>query len=174
MLAREQAAGRGIARLKVIEAEMTDPDRLLIAWGLDPIYYTGGRLAASHLDQVSATRPIFVHHANGHVATVNSATMRMAGIKRDGQVVGVLKGADGEPNGELVEFAAMFLVEPALTRVMGAMGAEKGIRDFGVLANRTGHTTVTELGTAPLYDPKGAAVWQKVGGLAYTSGHPRR
>jgi len=111
-----------IARLKVIEAEMTDPDRLLIAWGLDPIYYTGGRLAASHLDQVSATRPIFVHHANGHVATVNSATMRMAGITRDSQVVGVLKGADGEPNGELVEFAAMFLVEPALTRVMGGHG----------------------------------------------------
>jgi predicted amidohydrolase YtcJ len=151
-----------IMRIKEVEAEMTDPDKLLIVWGLDPIYFTGDRLFAAHLDQVSATRPIFVHHANGHVATVNSACLRMAGITRDSKVVGVLRRADGEPNGELSEFAAMFLVKEAAASLMEALGAEESVRNFGRLAAMTGCTTVTELGSAPMFDPKAAARYQKV------------
>ncbi|MFD0364050.1 amidohydrolase [Nocardia sp. GCM10030253] len=151
-----------LERLSEIDAEMTDPDTLLMAWGLDPIYFEGERLVAKHLDLVSTTRPIFVLHANSHVATVNSACLRMAGIDRDCDVVGVLRDPDGEPNGELSEFAAMFLVVPAAERLAAAMGSEDSVRGFGRLAVRTGCTTVTELGTAPLYNPDVVALYQKV------------
>lgn len=151
-----------IARVKAIEAEMTDPNRLLIAWGMDPIYFPGERLNASHLDKVSTTRPIYVVHANGHVAAVNSAALRIAGITRDTPTVGVIKGADGQPNGELQEFAAMFLVKEAVDRLMGAMTSEQGIRQYGLLANKAGHTTVTDLGSAPRFDPKVASMWDGV------------
>jgi predicted amidohydrolase YtcJ len=151
-----------IVRMKEIEAEMTDPDILLIVWGMDPIYFGGARMVAADLDKVSTTRPIYLVHINGHCANVNTAALRLGGITRDTQVVGVTKDADGEPTGELVEFAAMFLVEPAAKRLLAGMGSEKGIRDYGHLATNTGHTTVTELGSAPMFDPKTAAMWQKV------------
>jgi predicted amidohydrolase YtcJ len=149
-----------IARLKEIESEMTDPNEMMIVWGLDPIYYPDERLSHTHLDQVSSTRPIYILHANGHVATVNSATMRKTGITRETQVEGVQKYPDGEPNGELLEFAAMFLVEEAVTRIMDALADESGIRDYGILARNNGHTTITDLGTATLFDSKIAAMWQ--------------
>jgi predicted amidohydrolase YtcJ len=119
-------------------------------------------MTAGDLDKVSRTRPIYLLHINGHCANVNSAAMRMSGITRDTVVVGVTKDANGEPTGELVEFAAMFLVEPAAKRLLAGLASDKGIRDYGKLATSTGHTTVTELGSAPMFDPKTAAVWQSV------------
>ena len=151
-----------IARLKELEAEMTDPDELMTVWGLDPIYYPGERLSRVHLDQVSTTRPICVLHANGHVETINTAAMKKAGITRDTQVEGVLKDADGEPNGELQEFSAMFLVPEAIERYMESMTDEKALRDYGNIARNNGHTTITEMGTASLFDPDVVALWKKV------------
>ncbi|MCI0388401.1 MAG: amidohydrolase [Acidobacteria bacterium] len=151
-----------VARIKTIEAEMTDPNELLIVWGMDPIYFGGARMTAADLDKVSATRPIYLLHINGHCANVNSAALRLGNITRDTQVTGVTKDANGEPTGELVEFAAMFLVESAAKRLLAGMGAEKGIRDYGLLATSTGTTTTTELGSAPMSDPNAAAMWRKV------------
>jgi predicted amidohydrolase YtcJ len=61
-----------VERLSEIERAMTDPDEALLAWGFDPIYFAGTRFNRVHLDQVSATRPVFVLHASGHLATVSS------------------------------------------------------------------------------------------------------
>ena len=42
-----------VARLREADAAMTDPDQIMICWGLDPIYLTGERLVGRHLDAVS-------------------------------------------------------------------------------------------------------------------------
>src|SRR5699024_7073352 len=40
-------------RLATAEAELTDPDTVLTAWGFDPIYFPGQPLGSEQLDRVS-------------------------------------------------------------------------------------------------------------------------
>lgn len=141
-----------IDRLAEIDTTMPDPDEPLLAWGLDPIYYPGERLVASHLDRVSTTRPIFVIHASFHLATVNSALMRQAGIDRDTAATGVPKDGAGDPIGELQEPAAMALAGPPLLRLFGAMRHPDSIHRLGRLARRAGVTTLTDLGSQAVSD----------------------
>ena len=67
-----------VDRLADVEAQIEDPNESLLAWGLDPIYFEGERMLAKRLDRVSETRPIFVYHASGHLATVNTAMLQKA------------------------------------------------------------------------------------------------
>lgn len=122
----------------------------LIAWGFDPIYFGAERMTVQHLDRASATRPIVISHANGHLLNVNSAMLRIAGITRDNEVEGVVRfgaGAlEGAPTGELQEPAAMFLV---LSKI-GNAGllvpmTGPGMRSFARIACRQGVTTATDL-----------------------------
>jgi predicted amidohydrolase YtcJ len=143
-----------VTRLAEIDAEMTAAGRpaaeALIAWGFDPIYFGGERMTTRHLDRASATRPIVIAHANGHLMNVNAAMLRVAEITRDNEVEGVVKfpaGPDeGEPTGELQEPAAMFLV----IRKVGDAGllapmSVAGVRSFAKLACMQGVTTATDL-----------------------------
>lgn len=133
------------------DAEGRPAGEPLIAWGFDPIYFGGERMTVEHLDRASATRPIVVAHANGHLMNVNTAMLRIAEITRDNEVEGVVKFAAGhaqagEPTGELQEPAAMFLV----LRKVGNAGllapmTEAGVRSFARLACRQGVTTATDL-----------------------------
>ena len=142
-----------VARLAEIDAQMSaqgkPADAPLIAWGFDPIYF-GERMTVEHIDRASATRPIVIAHANGHLMNINSAMLRLAEITRDNEVEGVVKfkaGAQvGEPTGELQEPAAMFLV----LRKIGNAGllapmSEAGVRSFAKLACMQGVTTATDL-----------------------------
>lgn len=144
-----------VARLAEVDARMTAEGRPasepLIAWGFDPIYFGGERMTVEHVDRASATRPIVISHANGHLMNVNSAMLRLAEVTRDNEVEGVVKFAGGhaqagEPTGELQEPAAMFLV----LRKIGNAGllapmTEAGVRSFARLACRQGVTTATDL-----------------------------
>jgi predicted amidohydrolase YtcJ len=143
-----------VSRLTEVAAKMTAdgvPDTTpLIAWGFDPIYFGGERMTVQHVDRASATRPIVIGHANGHLMNVNSAMLNIAEITRDNEVEGVVKFADGasegEPTGELQEPAAMFLV----LRKIGNAGlmapmTEAGVRSFARLACLQGVTTATDL-----------------------------
>ncbi|AVQ85462.1 MULTISPECIES: amidohydrolase [unclassified Variovorax] len=143
-----------VSRLAEVAAKMTAdgvPDtEPLVAWGFDPIYFGGERMTVHHVDRASATRPIVIGHANGHLMNVNSAMLRIAEITRDNEVEGVVKfaeGADeGEPTGELQEPAAMFQV----LRKIGNAGllapmTEAGVRSFARLACLQGVTTATDL-----------------------------
>ena len=143
-----------VARLTEIDAEMKashrPPSAPLIAWGFDPIYFGGERMTVEHLDRASATRPIVIAHANGHLMNVNSAMLALGEITRDNEVEGVVKFAGGtnvgEPTGELQEPAAMFLV----IRKIGDAGllapmTVAGVRSFARLACMQGVTTATDL-----------------------------
>jgi hypothetical protein len=143
-----------VARLAELDAGLRAAGQAeaepLVAWGFDPIYFGGERMTVAHLDRASATRPLIVAHANGHLMNVNSAMLRWAGITRDTGVQGVVRFADGpqagEPTGELQEPAAMFLV---LKRVgdaglLAPISAD-GVRSFAALACLQGVTTATDM-----------------------------
>ncbi|MFI0350125.1 amidohydrolase [Actinomadura sp. 9N407] len=78
--------------------------------GWDPQYLGEGRMPTRQdLDAVSPNNPVYLTEWSGHAAWVNSEALRIAGITRDtvppagGQIV---KDADGEPTGVLLETAA--------------------------------------------------------------------
>ncbi|MFN8022030.1 MAG: amidohydrolase [Acidimicrobiales bacterium] len=148
--------------LRRLDAEMADPTQPLISLGFDPVHMPGVRLNRRHLDTVSATRPIFVFHASMHVATVNSAMLDRHGIDRTTAATGVMRDADGEPNGELHEMPAIALVGSALAPLMRAVAAESTITDFGRLAHRAGLTSVGELGGQLLQRPDDVATWSRL------------
>lgn len=118
----------------------------LIAWGFDPIFLTEERLSRIHLDQISQDRPVAILFSNFHLMCVNSAALALVGYDRSSNVEGVIKGADGSPNGELQEMAAMF---PIMRRLgidfRSLTQREDAIRDYAKVAMRAGVTTVTDL-----------------------------
>lgn len=139
-----------VDRLQVIDAQMQkqgiSPETPLVAWGFEPIYFGGERMTVEHLDRVSATRPIVVAHANGHLMNVNTATLRLSGITRETDIDGVVRFPNGEPNGELHEPAAMF---PVVRRIPNAgllnpMSSE-GMANFAAIACQHGVTTATDM-----------------------------
>ncbi|MFO1267785.1 MAG: amidohydrolase [Rubrivivax sp.] len=141
-------------------AAATPGDTPVVGWGFDPIYFHGGdgggrRCTRADLDRVSATRPVGLLHASGHILNVNTAALRAAGFLREGIVHPAFPlGADGLPTGELKGPEAML---PAVD-VVGLKreflsGDEAGMRDFARLAVRAGVTTATDL-AATLNDPE--------------------
>ena len=149
-----------VNRLREAEAAMTDPDQPLTCWGLDPIYLTGERLVARHLDAVSEQRQIFVLHASAHLATVNSAVLRHDGITADTPTPGVQLDEYGEPNGELQEPAAMALA--SAYRVVGrSFISETAKWNYAYEARNTGHTLLADLGMSRV-DDDGVAAWEAV------------
>ncbi len=134
-----------ISGLKHSEKRLPD-DQPLVAWGFDPIFLPTERLNKTHLDSVSTIRPIVVLHSNFHLMTVNSAALDMVGYTRDSDVEGVARDADGEPNGELQEMAAMFPVLRRLKIDFRTLAqTEKAICGFAKTAQRTGVTTSADL-----------------------------
>ncbi|MEM7430000.1 MAG: amidohydrolase family protein, partial [Pseudomonadota bacterium] len=134
-----------IARLKEAEARLSEGTPL-IAWGFDPIFLGKLRPTCGDLDQVSTDRPVVLMHSNFHVMTVNSAALRLADYSAGTNVEGVVKAADGSPNGELQEMAAMF---PVMRRTgidfRDLARHEAEILDFGTVCKRAGVTTATDL-----------------------------
>lgn len=134
-----------IAGLREAEARLK-PEQPLVAWGFDPIFLPTERLNKTHLDAVTTDRPIVVMHSNFHLMSVNSAALEMVGYTRNSNAEGIVRGADGEPNGELQEMAAMF---PLMRRLgidfRGLARTERAMRGFASTAMRTGVTTSTDL-----------------------------
>ncbi|MCP3937051.1 MAG: amidohydrolase [Actinomycetia bacterium] len=149
-----------VARLREVEATMTDPDEILVAWGLDPIYLTGERLVGRHLDAVSQSRPIFVFHASGHIATVNSELMRREDITADNPTPGIPLDEMGVPTGELQEPAAMSLARAAWQELVMAFGSTQAKWNYAFEARNTGHTFLTDLG-ASRFSEESIAEWRE-------------
>ena len=152
-----------IDSLRTAEAALEDPNAPLVAVGFDPIYFPDQpRLTRHHLDQVSTTRPIYLHHASGHLATVNTAMLSHHGISRDLAVEGLGRDVQGELDGELREPPAMGLARSGLRTVMFANGTEQAHLDFGALARNAGITTCTDLAGSSIIVPKLLTLLQNV------------
>lgn len=143
---------RGMTDIDAVIDGLTDyaqglqDDVPLVGWGFDPIFLRTERLSRKHLDQISTERPIAIMFSNFHLMCVNSKALEMAGFDAGTNAVGVVKGPDGEPTGELQEMAAMF---PVMRRLnidfRGLSQTEDSIRTYGQVACRAGVTTVTDL-----------------------------
>ncbi len=149
-----------IDRLADAEAVLDDPAEPLLAWGLDPIYFDDERMLARHLDRVSETRPIFVYHASGHLATVNTAMLNKAEITADEPTPGVSMDENGNPDGELQEPAAMQLAGDAYAKLGMMMRTPEAIWNYAREARNTGATLITDLGTSQLANPDQVEQWQ--------------
>lgn len=121
----------------------------LIAWGLDPINFTGQRLGRRHLDAACPGRPAVVIHQSFHVCTVNSLVLRTDGITAETRVDGVIKDESGQPTGELREPVAMSLAA-SVPQPIGEGFDPGGMWRFGADAANHGITTLVDLGNASL------------------------
>lgn len=147
-------------RLAAHQDTMSDPGTPLIAWGLDPIYFDEERLVATHLDRVSADRSIFVYHASGHLATVNSALLERSEITEHTATPGVARNPDGTPNGELQEPAAMSLAGSGMIDLMHAIQSDEAKWNYAYEARNAGHTLVADLGTTRVNDQTSLDAWR--------------
>ncbi|MEM7521461.1 MAG: amidohydrolase [Pseudomonadota bacterium] len=133
------------ARLRA-RAESLPPGEPLLAWGFDPIFLKGARMNRHHLDAVAADRPVVVIFSNFHLMCVNSAGLELAQYGPGTNVEGVIKGADGQPTGELQEMAAMF---PIFRRTgfdfRSLSQGEDAMRSYADVCRLAGVTTVTDL-----------------------------
>jgi len=151
-----------VARLQKASAQIDDPGKPLVAWGLDPIYFREEALAAVHLDRVSTTRPLCVTHASGHAYTVNTAALARCGVDSHSMTEGIARDSSGRLTGELHEFAAMALVsEIAADSDLLSIDAA-ALTNFAQDAVNTGTTTLTDLGSKLLMDDGGVALYQDV------------
>ncbi len=148
-------------RLAEYESAITDPAEPLIAWGLDPLYFDEERLVAVHLDRVSTDRSIYVYHASGHLATVNTALLERSEINEHTTTPGVARNADNTPNGELQEPAAMSLASAGMVDLMKAIGSDTAKWNYAYEARNAGHTLVTDLGTTRVNDAESLDSWRK-------------
>jgi predicted amidohydrolase YtcJ len=150
-----------IERLSEVESAMTDPHQTLLAWGLDPIYFDGERLLAKHLDRVSLNRPIFVLHASGHLASVNTAMLDRGGVTEASVVHGIARDASGKPNGELQE-GAMMLTAGAFSSLRTLWSSPEAIWNYALEARNAGITFLTDLGTSSIGVPGQVEGWRAV------------
>jgi len=129
-----------------------EDDRPVIGWGFDPIYFSGRRMAASDLDKVSSSIPVYILHANSHCVNVNSVILSRGGIDKSTMVEGVLKDSNGLPTGELRGLAAMFVAfEVAGANVFDEMGSEEDLWRFSQISRAAGVTAASEL-YSPLHE----------------------
>lgn len=133
-----------IIRLRELEQQL-DADEMLLVGGFDPIYLEGERLACHHLDEVSTTRPIFVYHSNGHLATVNSVVLNKYGIGPNHPAPGVGFDSTGQPNGELRETAAMALAKDEYRAMVSRAYGARSFINFASTMRNAGITTSSDL-----------------------------
>ena len=134
-----------VRRLRRLERDLEQRDETLFAWGYDPIYFQDKPMRRD-LDAVSESRPVVLFHSNLHLITANSVALQRAGIHRGNVIDGVYVDQDGEPNGELAEFAAVFPVLRAVgDPIFHAQDDPEGLRRFGKSCLRAGITTTADL-----------------------------
>lgn len=135
-----------ISRLKAADAELTDPETPLFAWGFDPLHIGGNKLSRQDLDRVSTTRPVMVMHASFHINNVNSLMVERAGFSRNTNVSGVPLGEDGEPTGELQGIAVLFRAFRVLkSNPFKQNFSAADIARYEASACNQGVTTITDL-----------------------------
>ncbi len=134
-------------RLKQAEALLDTSDIPLSGFQFDPIYMRECTFTRHELDQVSATRPIGVLHASGHIMYVNTKALELAGLLRQGvNHPGIELGRDGLPIGVLKgpEVYMPVGIHVGFGRSVTDTD-EEGLREFARLCVRSGTTTVTDL-----------------------------
>lgn len=137
-----------VARMSEAAARMEDPEAPLLGWGLDPIYMDNVRVTRHDLDRVSATRPVGIVHASGHILNVNTKGLELAGLLHENNDhPGIPLGADTLPTGELKSPEIMMPAGRHVGMDRAFLAADpEGLRNYGKLCVRAGVTTSSDLG----------------------------
>jgi len=88
---------------------------------------------------------VVVIHSNFHLLSANTSALERAGITRESNIEGVVRGADGAPNGEMREFAAMGPVMDVAGVTFADLADADALRAYGKVARNCGVTTVADL-----------------------------
>lgn len=121
------------------------------AWGFNETIIEEGRFPTrEELDSATDRHPVMVVRACGHISAVNSKGLEIGGITRDmpnpeGGEIG--RGADGEPDGRLIETAHMNLYQLAAH-------TREEIRD----AHRIASNHFAEKGITSIHDATGYGI----------------
>ncbi len=136
-----------IDRLRDAASKLAGDAQPLSAWSLDPIYFGSRRVAREDLDRASATRPVGVLHASGHILNVNTRALELADLLRKGiNHPGIPLGADGLPTGELKGPDPMMMASQHVGFDREVLACDElGLRYFGRLCVRKGVTTAADL-----------------------------
>jgi predicted amidohydrolase YtcJ len=132
-------------------AETKPGDWVIASSGWHEGQIAEGRMPTrQELDAISPQNPVFIPRG-GHVAVVNSAALKLAGITKDtvdpkGGVI--VRDAHGEPTGFLIESPAMNMVRKLLPPVTKARLIE-GLEKSGTMLAALGITATTEPGATP-------------------------
>ena len=132
-------------KLRAADAKLDDPDRPILAWGLDPAVQ-GGQLHRDELDSVSKSRPIWTVTYAPHVVVCNSAMLKVAGVDESTNVYGVERYAGGRLNGQFIERAATRIATRPVAKYLNepGMGVE-AIRALAKTAQQAGITATAEM-----------------------------
>ena len=148
-------------------AKKTPVGKPILAWGIDPNIMDGPRLSKRQLDSVSTEHPVILFHSNFHLMTSNTKVLEDAGYSAGTNIEGVMKDPDGEPNGELQEFVAMFPVMESYGVRFGQLCEDpNAVRNYGHLARVSGCTTVVDLFSV-LANPEVANLLEVTGDPAF-------
>ena len=135
-----------VAALSAYEKTLPRDGSTLLAWGFDPIYFTGRRMNLADLDRVSTARPVLVLHSNFHVLNANTAVFDKAKITRQTNTHGIVKDERGGTTGELAEFTAKYLAYRAAgIELADVLSDEASTCGIARLAQLAGVTTATDL-----------------------------
>ena len=134
-----------VQRIATIAAT-TEPGQPIVVSGFDPIYLDTERLSCHHLDEATTQHPVFVFHASGHLATVNSFILQKYSIEAGHSAPGVGLDKDGQPNGELREPAAMALARDEFRLIGQVVFSLETIGHFANAMRNAGITTAADLG----------------------------
>lgn len=133
-----------LATLRRAHDSEPDPDKPLIAWGLDPAVQ-GGHLHRDMLDAISTTRPIWVIAYAPHFIYVNTPAIARSKVTEDTTIHGVQRYEDGRLKGVFVEIEATRAILGGMRAEIQKGGGAAGLRRMGDTARRAGVTTTAEM-----------------------------
>lgn len=130
------------------KAETTPAGEWICGWGYDDSLVAEKRHPTRQdLDRASTEHPIWVKHVSGHMGVANSKALEMCGVTSATAVEGVVKDANGEPTGLLLEAQAYSLVmSPAQAGLH--MDTLKAIARSNQLYAAAGFTTADDGGAS--------------------------
>jgi predicted amidohydrolase YtcJ len=135
------------AKLTEYVKQAKSPDQTILVWGYDVIAMGGKHLDKTMLDKISTTQPLLVWDASEHFVYANTAALTKYKVTRDStKTEGIMAGADGEPNGQILgTTAAQPIIAAALAEVLKPDVAMGNVRFLMDLSRQNGITTTSEL-----------------------------
>ena len=134
-----------MAKLKKLHEEEKDTNKPIIAWGYDRAIQDDVEPNRDELDKISAERPIWIISWAPHFYYLNSAALKVAGVKEDIKNDHVLRYPDGRLSGVFTEAEGFALCAGPAAAEIAKFSSVEGLNYFADLGNKAGVTTIADL-----------------------------